>query len=62
MALNFFLDRNDGKPSVQAHANGAAGRHHCPRHWLKLDEEGIRKLRGWARKLQPKRRGLTQKE
>ena len=31
------------------------------RHWLKLDEEEIRELRGWAQKLQPKRRGLTQK-
>ena len=58
--LNFFLDRNDGKPSVQAHGMARLAVT-IARHWLKLDEEGIRKLRGWARKLQPKRRGLTKK-
>ena len=59
-ALTFFLDRNGGKPSVQAHEMAWLAIT-IARHWLKLDEEEIRELRGWAQKLQPKRRGLTKK-
>ena len=59
-ALTFFLDRNGGKPSVQAHEMAWLAIT-IARHWLQLHEEEIRELRGWAQKLQPKRRGLTQK-
>ena len=59
-ALRFFLDRNGGKPSVQAHEMAWLAIT-IARHWLKLDEEEIRELRGWAQKLQLTRRGLTQK-
>ena len=59
-ALTFFIDRNDDKPSVQAHEMAWLAIT-IARHWLKLDEDEIRELRGWARKLQPKRRGLTKK-
>ena len=59
-ALRFFLDRNGGKPSIQAHqmAQLAVA---IARHWLQLHEEEIRELRGWAKKLRPNRKGLTQK-
>ena len=59
-ALTFFIDRNDDKPSAQAHEMARLAVT-IARHFLKLDEEEIRELRGWARKLQPKRRGLTKK-
>ena len=59
-ALRFFLDRNGGKPSVQAHEMAWLAIT-IARHWLKLDEEEIRELRGWAKKLRPNRKGLTQK-
>ena len=59
-ALRFFLDRNGGEPSIQAHEMAQLAVT-IAKHWLKLDKNEIQKLKSWAKKLQPQRKGLSVK-
>ena len=60
LALSFFLDRNDGETSPQAHEMARLAVT-IARHWLKLDEDELRELRGWAKKLRWEQKGLSRK-
>lgn len=60
LALSFFLDRNDGETSPQAHEMARLAVT-IARHWLKLDQDELRELRGWAKRLHRPQMGLSQK-
>ena len=60
LALTFFLDRNGGEASTQAHLMAELSLT-IARHWLKLDEDELRELRGWAKKLRRQQKGLSRK-
>ena len=60
MALTFFLGRNGGEPSTQAHEMARLSVT-IAEHWLKLDDKEVRELKGWAKKLRSEHRGLTRK-
>lgn len=59
-ALTFFLDRNDGQPSPQAHEMARLALA-IATHWVKLDEREIRELKGWAKRLRREQKGLSKK-
>lgn len=58
--LRFYLDRNGGKPSVQA-GQMAGFLKDIAIHWVRVDEETAAKMRRVASNLAPKRRGMTAK-
>ena len=60
LALTFFLDRNDGETSTQVDEM-ARLTVTIARHWLKLDEDELRELRGWAKRLRRQPKGLSRK-
>ncbi len=59
-ALTFFLDRNDGDSSTQAHEMARLAVT-IAKYWLKLDEEKVGELRGYAKVLRLKHKGLSKK-
>ncbi len=58
--LRFFLDKNEGRPSVQlGHLAGFLK--DVAIHWVRVNEDTAAKMRRVASNLAPKRRGMTKK-
>jgi len=60
LGLQFFLDRNDGKPNQQV-ADVTSLALLIASRWVKAPEDQIDQLRLWSRKFRRVRRGLTDK-
>lgn len=59
-ALTFFLERNSGEPSTQTHEMARLAVT-IARHWLKLPEDEIWELKGWAKSLRRQQKGMSRK-
>lgn len=58
--LQFFMDRNNGLPSVQAYEVAYLS-YSIARHWAKLPDDQIASIRRWTYKLRRQNTGMTEK-
>ena len=60
LALTFFLERNGGETSTQARLMAELSVT-VAKHRLKLDDEEVREIKGWAKRLHRPQKDLTRK-